>query len=308
MTRLNINRLVIASRESRLALWQARHVREALLRLYPACAVEILGMTTQGDQILDVSLSKIGGKGLFVKELEIAMAEGRADFAVHSAKDVPMTLPPGFCIAATLRREDPRDCLVSARFASLEALPSGARVGSSSLRREAQMRERFPHLNVVPVRGNLDTRLAKLDRGEYDALVLAAAGLKRLGLEDRIRGFIEPEQSLPAPGQGALAIECRDDRDELIALLAALNDAETDACVRAERAASRALSGSCQLPLGVYGIIDAEQLHLRGLVATQDGLTVLRAELRGEPRKAESLGEELAAQLRALGADRILGG
>jgi hydroxymethylbilane synthase len=305
---LNIDRLIIASRESRLALWQARHVREALLRLYPACAVEILGMTTQGDRILDVSLSKIGGKGLFVKELEAAMAEGRADFAVHSAKDVPMVLPPGFRIAATLRREDPRDCLVSARFASLEALPHGARVGSSSLRREAQLRERLPHLSVIPVRGNLDTRLAKLDRGEYDALVLAAAGLIRLGLEERIRGFIEPEYSLPAPGQGALAIECRDDRDELIALLASLNDAETDACVRAERAASRALSGSCQLPLGVYGAIEAGQLHLRGLVATQDGQTVLRAQLRGAPRDAESLGGELAAQLRALGADRILGG
>jgi len=305
---MNINHLVIASRESRLALWQARHVRSALLRLYPACAIEILGMTTQGDRILDVSLSKIGGKGLFVKELETAMAEGRADFAVHSAKDVPMLLPPGFRIAATLRREDPRDCLVSSRFSSLEAMPNGARVGSSSLRREAQMRERLPHLSVIPVRGNLDTRLAKLDRGEYDALVLAAAGLKRLGLEERIRGFIEPEHSLPAPGQGALAIECRDDHDELIALLASLNDAETDACVRAERAASRALSGSCQLPLGVYGVIEAGQLHLRGLVATQDGQTVLRAQLRGAPRDAESLGGELAAQLRALGADRILGG
>ena len=279
-----------------------------MLRLYPACAIDILGMTTQGDRILDVSLSKIGGKGLFVKELETAMAEGRADFAVHSAKDVPMLLPPGFRIAATLPREDPRDCLVSPRFASLEALPSGARVGSSSLRREAQLRERLPHLQVVPVRGNLDTRLAKLDRGEYEALVLAAAGLKRLGLEERISGYIETEHSLPAPGQGALAIECRDDRDELIALLAPLNDAETDACGRAERAASRALSGSCQLPLGVYGSIEAGQLHLRGLVATQDGHRVLRAQLRGEPRAAESLGEELAAQLRALGADQILGG
>ncbi len=264
-------------------------------------------MTTQGDQILNVSLSKIGGKGLFVKELETAMLEGRADIAVHSAKDVPMTLPPGFRIAATLRREDPRDCLVSPHFASLEALPPGARVGSSSLRREAQLRERFPLLNVVPVRGNLDTRLAKLDRGEYDALVLAAAGLKRLGLGERIRGCIEPEHSLPAPGQGALAIECRDDREDLATLLAALNDVETDACVRAERAASRALSGSCQLPLGVFGVIETGQLYLRGLVATQDGETVLRAEIHGEPRQAESLGEELAAQLRALGADRILG-
>ena len=265
-------------------------------------------MTTQGDRILDVSLSKIGGKGLFVKELETAMLEGRADFAVHSAKDVPMQLPPGFRIAAILPREDPRDCLVSPRYSSLEALPQAARVGSSSLRREAQLRERLPHLQVIPVRGNLDTRLAKLDRGEYDALVLAAAGLKRLGLGERIRGFIEPEHSLPAPGQGALAIECREDRADLIELLAALNDAHTDACVRAERAASRALSGSCQLPLGVFAVIDSGQLHLRGLVATQDGQTVLRAELRGQTHDAEALGEQLSAQLRAQGADRILGG
>jgi len=330
---MNIDRLIIASRESRLALWQARHVQSLLQGLYPACSVTILGMSTQGDRILDVSLSKIGGKGLFVKELEVAMLEGRADFAVHSAKDVPMVLPPGFCIAATLQREDPRDCLVSPRFVSLEALPQGARVGSSSLRREAQLRERFPHLQVIPVRGNLDTRLAKLDAGEYDALVLAAAGLKRLDLAERIACFIEPAESLPAPGQGALAIECREDRPELVALLSALNHAVTDACVRAERAASRALSGSCQLPLAVYGVIDpgeadskpgdasaadplagrsdavpGSSLHLRGLVATQDGGTVLRAQLRGEPRDAEALGARLAAQLREKGADRILGG
>ena len=303
---VNTDRLVIASRESRLALWQAEHVRDGLRQLYPARQVDILGMSTQGDRILDVSLSKIGGKGLFVKELEVAMIEGRADFAVHSAKDVPMALPEGFCIAATLRREDPRDCLVSQRHAGFETMPGGARVGSSSLRREAQIRERFPHVEVVPVRGNLDTRLAKLDRGEYDALVLAAAGLKRLGLADRIAGYIETDRSLPAPGQGALAIECREDRADLIALLAGLNDPDTDACVRAERSASRALSGSCQLPLAIFGEITAGGLHLRGLVATQDGRTVLRAELRGAPSEAESLGERLAAQLRQAGADRIL--
>ncbi len=289
-------------------MWQARHVQDALRQLYPACAIEILGMSTQGDRILDVTLAKIGGKGLFVKELESAILDGRADFAVHSAKDVPMVLPPGFCLAAMLPREDPRDCLVSGRFASLEDLPRGARVGSSSLRREAQLRERFSHLQVVPVRGNLDTRLAKLDRGEYDALVLAVAGMKRLGLEERIRTYIAPEHSLPAPGQGALAIECRDDAPDLIALLAALNDAKTDACVRAERALSRALSGSCQLPLGAYATIEAGVLLLRGLVATPDGGTVLRAEISGAPGEAENLGQALGATLRAKGADRILAG
>ena len=264
-------------------------------------------MTTQGDRILDVSLSKIGGKGLFVKELEVAMQEGRADIAVHSAKDVPMELPEGFCIAAILPREDPRDCLVSPRYASLQDLPDGARVGSSSLRREAQLRERLPRLQVVPVRGNLDTRLGKLDRGEYDALVLATAGLKRLELASRIRSVIEPEESLPAPGQGALAIECREDRPDLVELLGALNDPDTSACVQAERAASRALSGSCQVPLAVYGIIESGRLRLRGLVATQDGTQVLRAECLGDPGHPVALGEQLATQLRAKGADRILG-
>ena len=303
---MNTDRIVIASRESRLALWQAEHVRDALLQLYPSRAIEILGMSTQGDRILDVSLSAIGGKGLFVKELEVAMIEGRADFAVHSAKDVPMVLPPGFHIAATLKREDPRDCWVSTRYRNFDLLPHGARVGSSSLRRAAQIRERLAHIDVVPVRGNLDTRLAKLDRGEYDALILAAAGLKRLGLGGRIAGFIDTEHSLPAPGQGALMIECREDRSDLIGLLARLNDSDTDVCVRAERCASRALSGSCQLPLAVFGEIEAGQLRLRGLVATQDGRTVLRAELRGNPEDADRLGERLAAQLRESGADRIL--
>ena len=303
---VNTDRLVIASRESRLALWQAEHVRDTLRQLYPARSIDILGMSTQGDRILDVSLSRIGGKGLFVKELEVALLEGRADIAVHSAKDVPMVLPEGFCIAAILAREDPRDCLVSPRYATLDELPKGARLGSSSLRREAQVRERFPHVDVQPVRGNLDTRLAKLDRGEFDALMLAAAGLKRLGLAARIAGHIDTRDSLPAPGQGALAIECREDRADLIDLLARLNDPDTDACVRAERSASRALSGSCQLPLAVFGEIQAGALYLRGLVATQDGRTVLRAELRGARGDAVALGERLAAQLREAGADRVL--
>ena len=303
---VNTDRLVIASRESRLALWQAEHVRDTLRQLYPARSIDILGMSTQGDRILDVSLSRIGGKGLFVKELEVALLEGRADIAVHSAKDVPMVLPEGFCIAAILAREDPRDCLVSPRYATLDELPKGARLGSSSLRREAQVRERFPHVDVQPVRGNLDTRLAKLDRGEFDALMLAAAGLKRLGLAARIAGHIDTRDSLPAPGQGALAIECRADRADLIDLLARLNDPDTDAWVRAERSASRALSGSCQLPLAVFGEIQAGALYLRGLVATQDGRTVLRAELRGARGDAVALGERLAAQLREAGADRVL--
>ncbi|OFZ73025.1 MAG: hydroxymethylbilane synthase, partial [Betaproteobacteria bacterium RBG_16_64_9] len=211
---MNKERLVIASRESRLAMWQATHVRGLLGALYPSCGIDILGMTTSGDRLLDATLQQLGGKGLFVKELESALLERRADLAVHSAKDMPMDVPPGFRIAAITAREDARDALVSQRYAALEDMPPGTRVGTSSLRREAQLRERFPRLHIVPVRGNLDTRLAKLDRGEYDALVLAAAGLKRLGLASRIRTTIETERCLPAPGQGALAIECLADRQE----------------------------------------------------------------------------------------------
>ncbi len=299
-------RLVIASRESRLALWQANHVRDRLAQLYPDCTVEILGMTTRGDRVLDRSLSKIGGKGLFVKELETALEEGRADLAVHSAKDVPMALPEGFALAAILEREDPRDCLVSARFENLEALRQGARVGSSSLRREAQLRERFPALSVLAVRGNVETRLAKLDRGEFDALLLAAAGLKRLGLGERIRSLIEPEVSLPAPGQGALAIECRSEREDMRLLLSPLHHAPSAACVAAERALSRALAGSCQVPLAAYATVEAGRLRLRALVALPDGSRVVRGELEGAPGDAESLGDRLAATLRERGADEIL--
>ena len=244
------DRIVIASRKSRLAMWQSEHIARELTRLYPHCEVSILGITTRGDQILDRPLAEVGGKGLFVKELEAALEDGRADIAVHSAKDVPMRLPQGFCLAAITLREDPRDCLVSNLSASLEALASGSVVGTSSLRREAQLRERHPALQVKPLRGNLDTRLAKLDRGECQAIVLAAAGLKRLGLAARIRTMLEPEQSLPAPGQGALAIECREDHAELRRRLTSLEDPATAVCVRAERALSRALSGDCQLPRG----------------------------------------------------------
>ena len=287
-------------------MWQSEHVRDCLGALYPSAAVEILGMTTQGDRILDVTLAKIGGKGLFVKELESALADGRADIAVHSAKDVPVSLPEGFALAAIMAREDPRDALVSNRYASLAELPAGAVIGTSSLRREAQLRERFPALEVRPLRGNLDTRLAKLDRGEYDAIVLACAGLRRLGMAARIRAVLDPDTSLPAVGQGALAIECRADRREVAAWLAPLNDTPTAVCLAAERAVSRALGGSCQLPLAAHGELRGDRLHLRGLVASPDGRALARAEVVADRDAPEAAGERLAALLRERGADRIL--
>ena len=287
-------------------MWQSEFVRDRLRESHPRCDVAILGLTTRGDQILDVSLSKIGGKGLFVKELEAALAEGRADIAVHSAKDVPMDLPEGFVLAAICAREDPRDCLVSNNYDTLEALPAGAVVGTSSLRREAQLRSRFPDLVVRPLRGNLDTRLAKLDRGDYDAIVLAYAGLKRLGLGRRARALLEPEVSLPAAGQGAMAIECRGDRDDLIEMLAPLDDAPSAACVRAERAVSRALSGSCQLPLAAHAVLAGGEIRLRGLVGSPDGSHIVRAEVSGSAAAPEMLGERLALELLARGADAIL--
>jgi len=307
---MNVNdtpeRIVIASRRSRLALWQSEYVAAELRRLHPRCEVSILGITTRGDQILDRPLASVGGKGLFVKELEAALEDGRADIAVHSAKDVPMQMPEGFCLAAITMRGDARDCVVSDRGESLDTLPPGSIVGTSSLRREAQLRERYPKLEVRPLRGNLDTRLAKLDRSEYDAIVLAAAGLQRLGLAARIRSMLEPEQSLPAPGQGALAIECREDRTVLRGQLTALDDAATAACVRAERAVSRRLSGDCQLPLAAFAVAAGTEIRLRGLVAMPDGARVVRAELRGSSAAPEKLGESLAEALRALGADAIL--
>jgi len=299
-------KIVIASRESRLAMWQAKHVQSRLAALYPAAAVDILGMTTRGDQILDRPLSQIGGKGLFIKELEVAMQEGRADLAVHSLKDVPMEMPEGFRLTAISARENPRDAFVSPRYDSLEALPAGAVVGTSSLRREAILRAKFPQLRIEPLRGNLDTRLRKLDEGQYDAIILAAAGLIRLGLESRIRAVLPPELSLPAPGQGALGIEIVDGRDEVAAWIAPLHDEDTARCVRAERAFSRALGGSCQVPLGGYAVIEAGQLWLRGFVATPDGRRMVAGDLRGRPEDDEALGEHLAQQLRAQGADDIL--
>jgi hydroxymethylbilane synthase len=299
-------KLVIASRESALAMWQAHHIQARLQALYPDAFVEILGMTTTGDQILDSPLARIGGKGLFVKELEQALADGRADLAVHSMKDVPMNLPEGFALAATGEREDPRDAFVSVRYQRLEDLPEGSVVGTSSLRRQSQLQARFPHLRIESLRGNLQTRLRKLDEDQYAAIILAAAGLKRLGLEDRITQLISPENSIPAVGQGALGIEIRADRDDMRALLQPLNHADTAACVEAERAMSRALAGSCTVPLGAYAHIDNGVLCMTGFVASVDGSEMVRDSVEGAPKDADALGRALAEKLIAHGADRIL--
>ncbi|THF65986.1 hydroxymethylbilane synthase [Pseudothauera nasutitermitis] len=299
-------RIVIATRESRLALWQAEHVKARLEALYPACQVELLGMTTRGDQILDRPLAKVGGKGLFVKELETALLDGRADIAVHSMKDVPMELGEPFALPCISAREVPLDAFVSSRYASLEDMPPGAVVGTSSLRRESQLHMNYPYLAVTSLRGNLDTRLRKLDEGQYDAIILAAAGLKRLGLGERIRAVLPSEVSLPAAGQGALGIECLASRPEVAAWLAPLNDPDTSACVRAERTVARALAGSCEVPLGAYAEIRAGRLWLRGFVALPDGSRMVRAELEGDPAQAEALGKQLADELRAQGAEDIL--
>lgn len=298
--------LVIATRASRLALWQARHVRDRLLALYPDCKIELLDLSTRGDEILDRSLSKVGGKGLFVKELETALLDGRAHLAVHSLKDVPVELGPPFALAAILDREDPLDAWVSNDYARIEDLPKGAVVGTSSLRREAQLREHHPHLRVQGLRGNLDTRLAKLDRGDYAAIILAAAGLRRLGLADRIRATLSAEQSLPAAGQGALAIETMAERTDVQAWLAPLACERSTACALAERAVSRALGGSCQVPLAAYARESGGQLDVRALVAEPDGSRVLRAQAQGPVAHAEALGLRVAQALMAQGADAIL--
>ncbi len=299
-------KITIATRESQLALWQAEHIRARLMSLHPGLEVELLGMTTQGDQILDSPLARIGGKGLFVKELEQAMAAGRAGLAVHSMKDVPMVLPEGFVLAAITEREDPRDAFVSNRYGSLDELPAGARVGTSSLRRQAQIRARFPRLDVDTLRGNVNTRLRKLDEGRYDAIVLAAAGLKRLGLGQRITAVMAPEESLPAVGQGALGIEIREGDPAIAELLAPLNDAATAACVRAERELGRVLQGGCQAPIGGYAVMRDGRLWLRGFVSDLEGIRFIRAEATGDAADPEALGREVAEALRAQGADRIL--
>lgn len=291
-------------------MWQATHVRDRLAALYPHCQIDILGMTTRGDQILDRTLSKVGGKGLFVKELEVAMMEARADLAVHSLKDVPMELPEGFQLAAVLEREDPRDAFVSNQYASLADLPAGSVVGTSSLRRQALIAARYPQLVIKPLRGNLDTRLGKLDRGDYAAIILAAAGLKRLGLESRIRACLPLEESLPAAGQGAMAIEIasaeRGDGVDLRALLAPLNHEDTARAVAAERKVSRVFGASCQIPLAAHATVDGGTLHLRAMVATPDGRRSAYAEGRGPADGPEQLGQQVSERLREQDADAIL--
>ena len=294
--------LVIASRESRLALWQAEFVQQQLMEFYPEMDISILGMTTRGDQILDKTLSKIGGKGLFIKELEQALQNGRADIAVHSLKDVPMSLPEGFMLAAILKRETPFDAFVSNRYQSPADLPHGAIVGTSSLRREAQIRAKFPHLQVRPLRGNVLTRLDKLDKGEFDAIILAAAGLIRLDLHDRISSLLDKETSLPAVGQGALAIEIASHRQDLLALLAPLNHVPTHACVMAERAVSKMLGGSCQIPLAAFATLQNNELTLQAMVASPDGQTIIQALDKSSPDQAEQLGQKVAQTLIDQGA------
>ena len=299
-------KIVIASRESALALWQARFIQGRLNALHPQLQVSISGMTTQGDRLLDTPLAKIGGKGLFVKELEQALQQGTADIAVHSMKDVPMRLPHGFALVAITEREDARDAFVSNNYPALEALPEGSVVGTSSLRRESQLRARYSHLKVNSLRGNVETRLRKLDQGQYAAIILAAAGLKRLGLERRITALLSPEQSLPAVGQGALGIECLSRREDILQLLQPLNHRETALCVAAERAMSKALGGGCQVPLGGYASLQGEEIHLRGFVGTPDGSRLVSAEVRGKAGDPETVGETLAKALRANGANKIL--
>lgn len=296
----------IATRKSPLALWQAHFVQSRLQQLYPQLRVELLPMSTKGDKILDSPLAKVGGKGLFVKELEQAILAGDADIAVHSMKDVPVEFPDGLGLSIICERDDPRDAFVSARFTSMAELPAGSRVGTSSLRRQCQLRASRPDLQILDLRGNVNSRLAKLDGGEYDAILLAAAGLKRLGLQERITTLLPPEQSLPANGQGAVGIECRLDDDELLTLLAPLEHAPTRQRVLAERAMNRALQGGCQVPIGAYAELEGDQLWLRGLVGSADGRQILRAECRGAASAPEALGQTLADQLLAQGAAHLL--
>jgi len=287
-------------------MWQAEFVRDRLLELHPDIEVELVKMTTQGDKILDTPLAKVGGKGLFVKELEQGMLAGDADIAVHSMKDVPMAFPEGLHLPVICQREDPRDAFVSNTYESLADLPAGSKVGTSSLRRECQLRTNRPDLEVLPLRGNVNTRLAKLDDGQFDAIILASAGLKRLGFEDRIREAIAPEQSLPAVGQGAVGIETRIDDDEINALLAPLRCPRTWIVVSAERAMNRRLAGGCQVPIAGFALIDGNDVWLRGLVGMPDGSQMLTADARARVEDAEALGEAIAENLLAQGADKIL--
>ena len=298
--------LKIATRQSPLALWQANFVKDQLEKFHPTLSVELVPMVTKGDVILDSPLAKIGGKGLFVKELEKALLEKRADIAVHSMKDVPMEFPEGLGLSVICKREDPRDAFVSNTYRSLDDLPQGAIVGTSSLRRQCQLKQLRPDLDIRSLRGNVGTRLSKLDNGEYDAIILASAGLIRLGLTERIASFIEVEQSLPAAGQGAVGIECRVDDEEVKALLAPLSDATTTTCVLAERAMNTRLQGGCQVPIGGYAIEQNGEVFLRALVGETDGSAIIRAEGKSAIENAEKLGVTIAEQLLAQGADKIL--
>ena len=298
--------LKIATRQSPLALWQANYVKDRLQQLYPDLTIELVPMVTKGDVILDSPLAKIGGKGLFVKELENALLNKEADIAVHSMKDVPMQFPEGLGLAVICQREDPRDAFVSHSYRTFAELPQGAVVGTSSLRRQCQLKALRPDLDIRSLRGNVGTRLSKLDNGDYDAIILASAGLIRLGLADRIASFIDVEQSLPAAGQGAVGIECRTDDMQVQALLAPLADAETTYCVRAERAMNNHLQGGCQVPIGGYAVLQQGQLYLRALVGDIDGSRIIRAEGKSPVENAEALVVQIAEQLLAQGADKIL--
>ena len=300
------NTLRIATRKSALAIWQAEHVANRLRQIHPDLQVELVGMMTQGDIILDTPLAKIGGKGLFVKELETGMLEGTADIAVHSMKDVPMAFPEGLHLPVIMEREDPTDAFVSNTIESIEALPLNARVGTCSLRRQTQIREYRPDLQILDLRGNVNTRLAKLDNDEYDAIILASAGLMRLGFEDRIRERISTDKSLPAIGQGAVGIECRVDDERINALLAPLIHDETAIRVRAERALNNRLNGGCQVPVAGFAELDGDQIHLRGLIGYPDGSVIYRAEMTGSVADAESMGIAVAEDLLAQGGRGVL--
>lgn len=298
--------LKIATRQSPLALWQAEYIRARLQELHPDLTVELVKFVTQGDKILDTPLAKIGGKGLFVKELEAALLDGRADLAVHSMKDVPMALPEGLTLAVICEREDPLDAFVSNQFEKFADLPQGAKVGTSSLRRKSQILKQRPDLQIIDLRGNVGTRLGKLDDGQYDAIILASAGLKRLGLSERIRHCLAPDISLPAVGQGALGLECRAADSEVLALIQPLLHEETDVCVRAERAFNAYLEGGCQVPIAGYATLQNGQIHIEGRVGSADGQTLLRAELTDEASNAQQLGENLARNLLDQGAGELL--
>lgn len=298
--------LKIATRQSPLALWQAEHIRARLQQQYPKLSIELVTFVTQGDKILDTPLAKIGGKGLFVKELEHALLDGRADLAVHSMKDVPMQLPDGLTLATICEREDPLDAFVSNRYTDFEMLPQGAVVGTSSLRRRSQILAVRPDLDLQDLRGNIGTRLAKLDNGDYDAIILASAGLKRLGLTERIRHTLAADMSLPAVGQGALGLECRTDDVRVLTYIASLNDEATACCVRAERAFNAKLEGGCQVPIAAFAQLSQGQLHIEGRVGAPDGHPLLKAQLKGSVQDAALLGEQLAEQLLAQGAGELL--